>query len=548
MSAKLNFSIYYAGDAYSTDQKIMGRQAAGRSFLEGVARSWPKGIVSGVVHDDAGTQAFLEQLSCDGFEGKFLSSKLPDWSAAVETGSLYYPAPPSHEFAARRTLIHPAAFSIFGVTHTLSSMGAMDQVSALILPPFQPWDALICTSQAARQFVECLHDDMQAYWREEIGATRFVNIELPVIPLGVNAPAFQSTSLERQLARRALGLLDDEVVFLFAGRLSFHAKANPAPMYQALQMAAQGCAITCIEAGVFPNEGAKQAFFAAQSELAPAVKFIWIDGANDAAYSNAWKGADVFVSLSDNIQETFGLTPVEAMAAGMPVIVSDWSGYKDTVRDGVDGYRIPTILPPAGAADDLARRYGLGVDNYDYFIGRSSMATVVDPNATALAMIKLAGDPGLRRQMGDAGRKRAISEFDWPVILRRYADLADNLNRKRIRHLDLVHAPIPTRADPIRRFGHFSTRQVDLSWIVTPCPNAVERLSSLYSLAMLNYAFHPVLLPSEVLMEMAEFVAAKGGSEVKCLLGLCDREPAVAMRCLMWLWKFDIVSIQPGIR
>ena len=41
------------------------------------------------------------------------------------------------------------------------------------------------------------------------------------------------------------------------------------------------------------------------------------------------------MSLADNIQETFGLTPVEAMAAGLPCVMSDWDGYRDTVRDGV---------------------------------------------------------------------------------------------------------------------------------------------------------------------------------------------------------------------
>ena len=46
------------------------------------------------------------------------------------------------------------------------------------------------------------------------------------------------------------------------------------------------------------------------------------------------------MSLSDNIQETFGLTPLEAMASGIPVIVSDWDGYRSTVRDNKDGFRI----------------------------------------------------------------------------------------------------------------------------------------------------------------------------------------------------------------
>ena len=48
------------------------------------------------------------------------------------------------------------------------------------------------------------------------------------------------------------------------------------------------------------------------------------------------------MSLSDNFQETFGLTPLEGMASGLPVIVSDWNGYKSTVRNNIDGFKIPT--------------------------------------------------------------------------------------------------------------------------------------------------------------------------------------------------------------
>ena len=73
----------------------------------------------------------------------------------------------------------------------------------------------------------------------------------------------------------------------------------------------------------------------------------------------------MFCSLSDNIQETFGIVPIEAMAAGLPVVVSDWDGYKDTVRHGVDGFRISTCMPQAGLATDLALRHALEVDTYD---------------------------------------------------------------------------------------------------------------------------------------------------------------------------------------
>ena len=53
--------------------------------------------------------------------------------------------------------------------------------------------------------------------------------------------------------------------------------------------------------------------------------------------------SDIFISLSDNFQETFGITPLEGMASGLPVVVSDWDGYRDTVRDQIDGFTIPTI-------------------------------------------------------------------------------------------------------------------------------------------------------------------------------------------------------------
>ena len=76
------------------------------------------------------------------------------------------------------------------------------------------------------------------------------------------------------------------------------------------------------------------------------------------------------ISLSDNIQETFGITPLEGMASKLPVIVSDWDGYKSTVRNDIDGYRVKTYALKPGLGEDLAYNHMMDFINYDHYIGK----------------------------------------------------------------------------------------------------------------------------------------------------------------------------------
>ena len=57
----------------------------------------------------------------------------------------------------------------------------------------------------------------------------------------------------------------------------------------------------------------------------------------------ALASSDVFISLPV-LFKTFGLTPCEAMASGLPVIGTDWNGYKDTIINSKTGFTIPTLL------------------------------------------------------------------------------------------------------------------------------------------------------------------------------------------------------------
>lgn len=543
MTMKTDFAIYYAGDAYSTAGKIMGRQSAGKAMIKGVARTWPDGPVTGLGPLRQGGQALAHQLQADGFKGKVRWSQLPDLAAAREAGSVYFPSPSPKLLAHLRNQQDPMAFSLMGATFTLSSAGAMDQVAELILPPFKPWDALICISECARTFTENLFDEMRDWWRGQAGDMRLNAPQLPVIPLGVDVPAFAPVPGAKAAARAAMGLAPEETVFLFSGRLSFHAKANPAPMYQALEKAAGETRVVCVEAGVFPNEAIRQAYLDAQTRLAPSVRFVAVDGTDEAKYRQAWQAADVFISLSDNIQETFGLTPVEAMAAGLPVVVADWNGYKETVRDGIDGFRIPTVLPPGGSGGDLALRHALEQDTYDMYIGRVSMATVVDPGALAEAIARLARDASLREAMGAAGLKRATEQFDWPIILRQYAELAAELGEIRRASAQEPPRPWPQRTDPFMRFAHFPSATLNGAWPVRAKPGAALRLAELSSLSMINYTFDSATLPMETIEALLAKLREDLPHTVGSLLAGGGQNTPAGVRALMWLWKFDLVQI-----
>lgn len=83
-----------------------------------------------------------------------------------------------------------------------------------------------------------------------------------------------------------------------------------------------------------------------------------------------WIDFDKLVELYANCKgfivtsqdEDFGMTPVEAMASGKPVIAPDEGGYKETVIDGVTGKLIDNI--DADKLSDAIKEIGKNPQNY----------------------------------------------------------------------------------------------------------------------------------------------------------------------------------------
>ena len=378
--------IWYQSEGYRTDvPKLMGRLAAGAGFLKGFAQHSRAERFVGLVRGPRERDEFVETMWAIRPDVPAVTIPLARIREVSQYGVLSYPAPIDARLAIARNFYGARAWSLSGVTHTISSSGIMDVVTRWLTTPMQPWDAVVCTSRAVVDAVEHMLEAEKEMLRERLGAQRFILPRLPVIPLGVDCDAQAVSAETRGKARSALSIAPDDLVVLFVGRLSFHAKANPAPMYLALERLAARRRVVSHRVRLDGQRPHPDLLAAACTALCPSVRSIVLDGREAANRTRAWGAADIFCSLSDNIQETFGLTPIEAMAAGLPSIVSDWNGYRDTVRDGLDGFAIPTLMPPPGAGQDLAIAHAVESDNYDAYIGRAALSIVVDVEGTSPA-------------------------------------------------------------------------------------------------------------------------------------------------------------------
>jgi glycosyltransferase involved in cell wall biosynthesis len=545
-------ALYYHPEAYTTaGPRLMGRNAAGESFLRGFLQYSQTREFWVQVEQPDHAQRFAESARAAGRSEPVKAVDKNRLAALAQAGAVFYPGPAIGKHAWQRAAFGHASWSLTGITHTTASAAAMDALADLITAPVQPWDALICTSTAVKNNVERLLQAQVDYLKDRLGITKLVLPPLPVIPLGIHTQDFAFTESQKAQARNALGVAADTLVVLFMGRLSFHAKAHPLAMYQALEAAAKaaGKNVVLVECGWHANEFIAKAYADAARLVCPSVRVITLDGRKAQDRQTAWAGADVFCSLSDNIQETFGIVPIEAMAAGLPVVAADWDGYKDTVRDGIDGFRIPTLMPGAGLGGDLALRHALEIDTYDLYCGHACSLVAVDVQATMQAFTRLFSSPELRKQMGEAGRQRARSVYDWAVIIPQYealwAHLAE-IREKQAKDLKPLPHPWPARLDPFHAFAsyptHTLTPQTALGLVDADVATATARVGAYRQLAMIDFA--RVVLPSDAEIEAVLAAAAAGPKPAVELVAAipAERQPFV-FRALAWLAKLGVLKV-----
>jgi hypothetical protein len=210
-------------------------------------------------------------------------------------------------------------------------------------------------------------------------------------------------------------------------------------------------------------------------------------------------------------------------------------------------------MPQAGLGGDLALRHALEIDTYDMYCGHTCSLVAVDVQATAAALTRLFNSPELRRQMGEAGRKRAVEVYDWKPIIGQYEALwakqtelrlATKAEEDKNAVKPLTH-PWPARMDPFHAFATYPTQaltpQTLLALVDTNFEVAVQRALAYRQLAMVDFA--KVILPSEVEIRAVLQTATPTGAALEWVQAIPDDRRAFVFRALVWLVKLSVLKV-----
>ena len=167
--------------------------------------------------------------------------------------------------------------------------------------------------------------------------------KLTIVPAGFDPSEFWP--IGKELARVALGIAPSEKVVLQLGRMVPRKGVDTAIRGFARLVNEYGVEARMVIVGGEPSEGPagdtpeldRLAALAVEEGVGDRVQFDGPRGRDTLKWY--YSAADVFVTTP--WYEPFGITPVEAMASGTPVLGSNVGGIKFTVRDGETGYLVP---------------------------------------------------------------------------------------------------------------------------------------------------------------------------------------------------------------
>lgn len=233
--------------------------------------------------------------------------------------------------------------------------------------------------QASQIIAECPQDkeDLIKYYEAPVS-------KITIIPCGVNTD--EVYAVDKEKARKLLHLPQNNKIILQLGRMVPRKGVDNVIMSLAqlnmsdVKLVIVGSNVPA-SSGEVDNELERLRTLATELKVADQVIFAGQRDRHELKYY--YSAADVFITTP--WYEPFGITPLESMVCGTPVIGSDVGGIKYSVADGRTGL----LVPPK------------------------------DPVSLAAAILKLLQDETLCQEMGNNAIKRIHALFTWECVARK---------------------------------------------------------------------------------------------------------------------------------
>ena len=294
--------------------------------------------------------------------------------------------------------------------HALGMVRKLHQKEMDTFPPERCGIERFLTRDADMVIAECPQDkeDLMVHYGADPS-------KICIVPCGFSKDEFEPVSKLR--ARKLLQLDPDEIVLLQLGRMVPRKGVDNVIRSLAHLRSKKSLRLVIVGgSGEQPDLNAPE--FRRLREIAATEgvesKVVFAGRKNRQQLKYYYSAADIFISTP--WYEPFGITPLEAMACGTPVIGADVGGIKYSVADGSTGFLVPPNQPKA-------------------------LAEKID---------ELVANPALMSAMGKNGLKRVNQLFTWKKI----AEQCTELYKKQFAAKP-AHGPAQTRYPSIKAIGQF---------------------------------------------------------------------------------------------
>ncbi len=343
-------------------------------------------------------------------------------------------------------------FPITGLIHSLNGIETNYHGLKMCNAPLLPYDTIICSSKSGQKVVQNIFSSLSKTFSRNNISISFKG-KTTIIPLGIDENFLNKTG--KMESRKSLSIPENNTVLLHLGRLSPQTKADLYPLiktFRRLQDNNPTIPLSLILAGG-ASTSEKTLISQIICECGIEDSVFLITNFDDTTKKLIYGASDIFVSLSDNLQETFGISIIEAMGSQLPVVVSDLNGYSELVSHNETGFKINTLWTDTLPTSELA-----DLMNFDTMQLMLSQCMVIDTEQLFDSLNKLIEDNEFQKTIGNNACKVVKNSYLWKSIIKDYEILWEDLFSQSVKLSEHVECPEnPFRTNYTHQFSHYPT-------------------------------------------------------------------------------------------